>query len=439
MEMSPLDEGMEMEQSEPLEVEPPPLCPAAGITEMGHEKRGNVLPIGDPKPSNITVHQNFPDPMTVPLSCKVLPCTMEVEPKTLPVSDVRDWSELPLDALSAIFMKLGTIEILMGAGLVCRSWLVTAKSPELWRFVDMTRHKVVFSKSESVMCKMAKVAIDRSDGRMESFWAQKFVSSELLDYIASRGNSLKSIRLIASGYFWDDAVTRLAAKCPMLEEIEYSYQKQSGYLFKAIGAVRPELKRLRIHMPWYDSDAMEREIRMDQHHSDDEDEEEEEEPYEAWEARHNQEAFAMAENLHELRLLQMAGNSLTKKGVYAILEGCPHLECLDLSDCGYLEVDDELLGRCAKIKHVWLPGRHVHCPDLHTIGEKEGEVIELPNLYEMEALRDEGAMDDGSYGDNYWEDYSLPSSPDSPDSPDLRNVTCDDTRYYTYIHEYYSL
>jgi len=135
----------------------------------------------------------------------------------------------------------------------------------------------------------------------------------------------------------------------------------------------------------------------------------------------------------------MAGNSLTKKGVYAILEGCPHLECLDLSDCGYLEVDDELLGRCAKIKHVWLPGRHVHCPDLHTIGEKEGEVIELPNLYEMEALRDEGAMDDGSYGDNYWEDYSLPSSPDSPDSPDLRNVTCDDTRYYTYIHEYYSL
>ena len=226
----------------------------------------------------------------------------------------------------------------------------------------------------------------------------------------------------------------------MLEEIEYSYQKQSGCFFKILGSVRPELKRLRIHMPWYDSDAMEREMRMEHHHDDNEDEEEEEEPYEAWEIRHNQEAFAIAENLHELRLLQMAGNSLTKKGVYAILEGCPHLECLDLRDCGHLEVDDELLARCANIRHVWLPGRwrHVHCPDLLTIGEKEGEVIEFSDLYEMEdrSLRDEGEMQDDSYGDNYWEDYSPPVS---PDSPDLRNVTCDDTRYYTYIHDYYSL
>ncbi|XP_006659906.2 F-box protein SKIP19-like [Oryza brachyantha] len=136
-----------------------------------------------------------------------------------PDSD-RDWSELPL---SAIFMKLWTVEILMGASFVCHSWLEASKSPELWRFVDMTRHKVILSKRTGILCAMAKVAIDPSDGQMESFWARKFVSCDLFYYIMRRASTLKSIRLIACTFVQQRPLAMLAAKCPLLEEIECSH------------------------------------------------------------------------------------------------------------------------------------------------------------------------------------------------------------------------
>lgn len=264
---------------------------------------------------------------------------MDVEPSPLIVSPARDWSELPLDALSTIFMKLGTIEILMGAGLVCRSWLVAAKSPELWRFVDMTNHQMVFPMNggPETLCAMAKVAIDRSDGRMESFRAQMFVTSELLDYIVSRANSLKSIQLTNCLFLWTHKLGRFASKCPLLEEIEFSYQKMLPELIRHIGSVHPNLKCLRISLPSIYEGGVHREY-------DD-----------SWEDMKNEEAFAIAESLHELRFLQMAGRCMSNEGVYAIIKGCPHLECLDITKCCDVDVDDKLRSHCAKIKCVLLP------------------------------------------------------------------------------------
>ncbi|KAF7098247.1 hypothetical protein CFC21_100000 [Triticum aestivum] len=86
-----------------------------------------------------------------------------------PGPSARDWSEMPFDALTSVFAKLAAVELLMGAELVCRSWLEAAKAPELWRAVVMMcqPHNVVDRGAS--LCAMAKEAVDRSGRLLEKF------------------------------------------------------------------------------------------------------------------------------------------------------------------------------------------------------------------------------------------------------------------------------
>nr|CAB3480271.1 unnamed protein product [Digitaria exilis] len=76
----------------------------------------------------------------------------------------RDLSELPRNAIAL----LGPIGILMGAGLLCHSWLDAAMVPELWRSVDMASPNIAIAKMK-FWTAMAKKAVDRSDGQLEVF------------------------------------------------------------------------------------------------------------------------------------------------------------------------------------------------------------------------------------------------------------------------------
>jgi hypothetical protein len=98
----------------------------------------------------------------------------------------RDWSLLPLDALASVFVRLGAIDVLTGAGLVCRSWLDAAKVPDVWRVVDMKKNYEIRFESFDVWRAKTKAAVDRSNGQLRVFAGKRFVTEDLLQYIVER-------------------------------------------------------------------------------------------------------------------------------------------------------------------------------------------------------------------------------------------------------------
>ncbi|KAK1375548.1 putative F-box/LRR-repeat protein 23 [Heracleum sosnowskyi] len=66
--------------------------------------------------------------------------------------------------------------------------------------------------------------------------------------------------------------------------------------------------------------------------------------------------MAIAKAMPQLRHLELISNSMTHKGLQAILDGCPHLEFLDIRRCFFINLD----GSCGKlckerIKNLLLP------------------------------------------------------------------------------------
>ncbi|VAH43392.1 unnamed protein product [Triticum turgidum subsp. durum] len=245
---------------------------------------------------------------------------MEVQPEA-----VRDWSELPLDVLASVFAKLGAVDILMGAGLVCHSWLEAAKVPSLWRYVDMEHHDVLRGKkkkSRDVLCAMAKAAVDRSNGELEVFAGSEFVTDQLLKYIAERSPSLKSLSLDYCNVT-NEAFTELIIKLPLLEELLISLCPfVDGDAYEVTSRACAQLKRLMLRQGPYGG------IR---------------------------DGALGIEMMHELRYLTLVNSDIMTEELVAIIDGCPHMERLCVRNCSNIVVDGTLRAKCSRIKTLILP------------------------------------------------------------------------------------
>ncbi|KQJ95467.1 hypothetical protein BRADI_3g17370v3 [Brachypodium distachyon] len=93
------------------------------------------------------------------------------------------WAALASQILREILSRLPQADVLHGAGLACASWRrVAAHDPLLWRRINLADDGI--PDAPSGRRAMARVAVDRSAGRYESFRSP--VDGEFLHYLADK-------------------------------------------------------------------------------------------------------------------------------------------------------------------------------------------------------------------------------------------------------------
>ncbi|KAF5752711.1 F-box protein SKIP19-like [Tripterygium wilfordii] len=243
----------------------------------------------------------------------------DLKPNLSDESQYRNWLALPNEITSTILQRLGAVGILKSAQYVCVAWRNISKDPSMWRSIDMRDHGD-FWNMDFRLEKMCFLAIDRSCGNLVDISIQDFGSDELLKHIANSASGLKRLQLVSCLGMTDDGLSELAAKVPMLEELDLSHCSFSGRAVEAVGRCCPLLKSLKLNCSWINCGHVECE----------------------------KGARSIAGNMPGLHHLQIFGNKLTNIDLLAILDGCPHLESLDLRRCFNVEMAGSVAKRCAE-------------------------------------------------------------------------------------------
>ena len=166
------------------------------------------------------------------------------------------------------------------------------------------------------------------------FFNNEFVDAEffhiyhVLSWHFCSTSQLRRLRLACCYSVSDEGLSEASAKFPLLEELELSLCSLSKESLEVVGRCCPLLKSLKLNQQGFRRPHIEC----------------------------DEEVLAIAENMPGLRHLQLIGNKLTNDGLQAILDGCPHLELLDLRKCFNVTLSGNLGKRCAeRIKNLRYP------------------------------------------------------------------------------------
>ncbi|MED6169118.1 hypothetical protein PIB30_018457 [Stylosanthes scabra] len=229
--------------------------------------------------------------------------------------------------------------------------------------------------------KMCRHAIDRSCGLLEDISIEYFGSDDLLKYITDSKCKLRRLRLVLCFYnISDEGLLEIAERLPMLEELDITLCRNvSSVALEAIGRGCPLLKSLKYN----DNDCY------------------------YYRGGNEEAAFVIiAQNMPNLRHLQLVNNYLNNSGISAILDGCPHLESLDLRRGGTVELEGELRRRCdEQLKDFIEPDTRYGCGGYEFGGFYDSEYDDLAYHYRSKKkswwfFHNETTEGDGELSDN---------------------------------------
>ncbi|GMN54579.1 hypothetical protein TIFTF001_023697 [Ficus carica] len=252
-------------------------------------------------------------------------------------SSHRNWVELPRDLTMSILSRVEDIDILRSAQFVCSSWLKICRDPLLWRTIQLRGlSSPDFPSDLETICRRA---VDYSSGQLVEINIGDFATDRLLQYITNRSSQIKCLRLFRCFQISDGGLSAAAAKLPLLEELELSNGSLTKESLEAVGRQCPHLKLLKFNFQGEGNrNFVNRPVTPNE------------------EVVFNEHAIAIAKNLPGLRNLELVGNEMTDVGLQAVLDGCPHLESLDLRCCFNIRMQGNLQKRCKEqIKRLLLP------------------------------------------------------------------------------------
>ncbi|CAK9142847.1 unnamed protein product [Ilex paraguariensis] len=154
---------------------------------------------------------------------------------------------------------------------------------------------------------------------------------------AKRSSQLRCLRVMTCHYLSTESLNVVVQKLPLLEEFHLYYTYIHKEAIETNGRSCPLLKSFTLNQKWIPQSP------MDENDDDDE------------VLNDDDEVVAIAKNIPGLQNLQLLGNYLTDIGLQAILDGCPHLDSLDLRQCFNVKLNGDLGKRCSKIRDLKCP------------------------------------------------------------------------------------